>query len=205
MTDTGHIYKIICLVEPTFCYIGSTFNRLSKRFEKHRVQFKAWLKDKSKHKCACYPYYEKYNIENFKIILIKSYEVSRSHVKDRKHLEAYETLWINRHKNKCCNVKTPINYLKKEKRKKYLEENKEKLAEQQKEYREDNKEKRKEYREKNKEQISEQTKGYYDKNKEKIAEKRKEKVQCECGYIVSRNNLSSHKKRQIHKDLMAQK
>ena len=63
MTDTGHIYKIICLVDPTFCYIGSTFNRLSKRFEKHRGNFNGWKNGNHKLICACFPYYEKYGID----------------------------------------------------------------------------------------------------------------------------------------------
>ena len=77
MTAIGHIYKIICTVDSKFCYIGSTFNRLSKRFETHRCIFKRWLSGKTR-KCACFPYYEKYGIENFKIILIKSYDAQRA-------------------------------------------------------------------------------------------------------------------------------
>ena len=111
MTSIGHIYKVICLVDTEFCYIGSAFNRLSKRFETHRSNSIRWLKHRKK-SMSCFPYYEKYDIENFKIILIKSYEVCRAHVKDRKHLGAYETLWVNR--SKCCNVNTPNRYLKKE-------------------------------------------------------------------------------------------
>ena len=209
MTSTGHIYKIICLVDPTFCYIGSTFNRLSKRFEKHRGHFKKWLEGGRKKGYSCFPYYEKYGIENFKIILIKSYEVCRFHVKDRKHLDVYETLWINRHRGKCCNGKIPLNLLKKEKRKEHYEKNKVKIAEQVKEYREKNKEKiavrEKEYREKNKEQFAEKEKEYREKNKVQLAEKRKEKVECECGCIVTKGCLPRHKKAQKHKDLMAQK
>ena len=194
MTDTGHIYKIICLVEPTFCYIGSTFNRLSKRFEMHRGNFNRWLKDKTKSKCACYPYFEKYGIENFKIVLIKSYEVCREHIKDRRHLEAFETLWINRHRGKCCNMNAPLRLLKKEKKKEYREKNKELIAE-----------KKKKHYEKNKEQIVEQKKEYYEDNKEQIAEKKKKKIQCECGCAVTKNDLSRHKKSPKHQKLMAQK
>ena len=138
MTAIGHIYKIICTVDSKFCYIGSTFNRLSKRFEVHRSQFKRWLNDEIKGKCACYPYYEKYGIENCKIILIKSYEVCRTHVKDRRHLEAYEALWINRTKG-CCNIIIPIQYLKKVFRREYRQANKTKIAAQQKEYDQANK------------------------------------------------------------------
>jgi len=111
MTTIGHIYKIICRTDETFCYIGSTFNRLSKRFETHRANFNRWLEGK-RSSCSCFPYFEKHGIENFKIVLIKDYEVCRAHVKDRRHLEAYETLWICR--TKCVNEVLPIRYLKKE-------------------------------------------------------------------------------------------
>ena len=65
--------------------------------------------------CFCvitciFDYFEKYGIENFKIILIKSYNVVRTHQKDHKHLHAYELLWINKTKN-CCNKLLTFNPL----------------------------------------------------------------------------------------------
>jgi len=60
---------------------------------------------------------------------------------------------------------------KKERRRLYIEKNKEKIKEKEKQYREKNKEKikerQKQYREKNKEKIKEKQKQYYEKNKEK--------------------------------------
>ena len=213
MTSTGHIYKVICLVDPRFCYIGSTFNRLSKRFEKHRGHFKKWLEGGRKKGISCFPYYEKYGIEAFKIVLIKSYEVCREHIKDRKHLDVYETLWINRHRGKCCNEKTPLNLLKKEKYKDYYERNKVKIAERGKEYRENNKvqlvetkknhyeknkvqiaKQQKEYREKNKEQIAEKEKEYREKNKEQIAEYKKEH------YEKNKEQIAEYKKEHYEKN-----
>ena len=177
MTALGHIYKIICTREPTFCYIGSTFNRLSKRFEIHRWCYTKWLENDRKGGCSCFPYYEKHGIENFKIVLIKSYEVCRAHVKDRRHLEAYETLWINRHKGKCVNQNMPIQFLRKERTKVYREKNKEVLAAQKKVYRETNKEsiaaQKKVYRETNKESIAAKMKVYHQDNKETLATKKK--------------------------------
>jgi len=166
MTAIGHIYKIICLVDSKFCYIGSTFNKLSKRFQNHRDGFIKWLKNgENKMIMSCYPFYKKYGIENFKIILIKSYEVCKTHHKDNRHLCAYETLWIN--KTKCCNIKLPINYLKKQRAKWYHKEfrqnNKTKISEKNKEYYQDNKSK-----------ISERNKQYSQDNKTKIAKQRKQ-------------------------------
>jgi hypothetical protein len=39
---------------------------------------------------------------------------------------------------------------------------------------------------------------FYQKNKEEIKEKNKEKIQCECGTFITRNNMAKHKKTQIH-------
>jgi len=223
MTSKGHIYKIICKVDEKFCYIGSTFNRLSKRFETHRKDYNSW-KDGKKNCCSCFPYFDKYGIENFKIVLIKSYDVVRTHIKDRKHLEAYETLWVS--KTKCVNKLLPIQYLKKEvkkeKDKEYREKNKESISQSQKEYYEKNKDTinqkskeyqeknkesirqyQKEYREKNKESISQKKKEYREKNKETINQKNKEKITCECGATVSRICLSRHRKSKKHEKLLA--
>jgi len=167
MTSIGHIYMIITPLDNSFCYIGSTLNRLHKRFEGHKSEYKYKYGNFSIHK-----YFDKYGIENFKIIKIKSYNVIRVHKKDFKHLHAYETLWISKTKN-CVNKIVPFQPLKKEKDKEYYEINKEKI----KEYRDNNKERKsnydKDYYENNKEKIKEKSKEKYENNKEKIKEKKK--------------------------------
>ena len=225
MTAIGHIYKIICLVDSKFCYIGSTFSKLNERFQQHRDSFIKWLKNE-RTGMSCFPFYEKYGIEKFKIILIKSYEVCKTHCRDNRHLCAYETLWIN--KTKCCNLVLPINYLKKQRKqwhnKEYRQDNKKKISEQKKQYRQDNKEaiykqqkqyqqdnkeaiseRTKQYRQNNKKKISEQTKQYRQDNKEAIAKRDAEQIICECGCILRKRGLSKHKKTKKHIDLMKQK
>jgi hypothetical protein len=169
MTSKGHIYMIITPLDNSFCYIGSTFNRLHKRFEGHKKAFKR------KDKCSIHPFFEKYGIENFKIILIKSYDVIRTHKKDFKHLCAYELLWINKTKN-CVNKLLPFNPLLKFDKKiidrKYYENHKEKLKKYQKKYRH--------------------------KNKEVVYEKQKQKYNCVCGSIISIRNKSQHEKSKKH-------
>lgn len=39
---------------------------------------------------------------------------------------------------------------------------------------------------------------YYQANKSEVAERNKEKVKCECGTYITRNNMSKHKKTTIH-------
>jgi hypothetical protein len=54
----------------------------------------------------------------------------------------------------------------------------------------------------NKDKIAERDKQYRLKNKTKIDERHSKKVKCECGCIVTKGNLSTHKKRKKHLDLM---
>lgn len=189
MTDTGHIYKIICKLDSSFCYIGSTFNRLNKRFEGHRKDYKNKYGTISIHK-----YFDKYGIDNFKIILIKKYKVIRLHNKDHKHLSAYETLWINKSKG-CCNTVLPFNPLKKEK----------------------HKQSNKKYYDNNKEKCLEKHKVYYDNNKEKISERKKKynnqrwfcdicnreyKLRSKNSHTKSNNHLSNIKKNDLNLKIM---
>ena len=190
MTRTGRIYKIIHN-QSNLVYVGSTFNILRQRWVTHKANYKKG------DKISIYPYFKKYGIENFKMILIKEYQVE-----DRAHMVAYEQLWIN--KLKSINKRCALNLLKKEKKR-----------EKDREYREKNKEKQKEYREKNKEKLKEYgkeyLKEYYEKNKEKIREYKKEygkeyykkkqkeykaqKKPCsQCGKLLSISSLSRHKK-----------
>jgi len=187
MTSKGHIYMIFTPLDNSSCYIGSTFNRLPKRFQGHKQQFQNWLKDKDKSKkCSIFDYFEKYGIDNFKIILIKSYNVIRTHQKDHKHLNAYELLWINKTRN-CVNELLPFNPLfkldKNEYNKKYREENKEKINEKQKKIYQENKEK-----------IKEQAKKKYENNKEQ----RKQKYTCVCGSTLTICKKLRHEKSKKH-------
>jgi len=181
----------------------------------HRKSYNTWKKDKGCKggKCSCFPYFEKYGVENFKIVLIKSYEVCRAHVKDRRHLEAYETLWIC--KTKCVNENMPIHYLKREqgreKRKKYVKANKERCLKIDKKHYNANKDKilerQKKYYEENKDKLLEQHREYwgtyYEANKEKINEQKKEKYTCICGSLLSKSSKSHHEKSVKHQNFLS--
>jgi peptidyl-prolyl cis-trans isomerase-like 4 len=163
-TTTGRIYKIIHN-QSNICYVGSTLNRLNDRWHKHKSHYNLHLKGKNK-KIAIYPYFKEYGIENFKIILIKEYEVI-----DRQHLEAYEQLWIN--KLKTINKKCAFGF-KRLQRKKYRETNKNEIRKKDKIYREKNKKRKCEYYEENKDKFKEKNKEYYETNKNKINKRNKE-------------------------------
>jgi len=102
---TGHIYKIICRTDDKFCYIGSTLNTLKNRWQQHKRDYKTRNGNSCIHK-----YFDTYGVENFKMILIKDYIVCREKQRYNKHLQAYETLWINKTKS-CINTILPFNPL----------------------------------------------------------------------------------------------
>lgn len=112
----GRVYRIICTVEPTIQYIGSTFNELRHRWQKHKQAYDIWIKGNNNNgTVTIYPYFKKYGIQYFKIILIKEYTVYVSNNKDHKHLMVYEQLWIN--KTVCINKNQTfrINFLSRKK------------------------------------------------------------------------------------------
>ena len=203
----GLIYKIICKTDDKICYIGSTYNILSQRWRDHKKNYDLWINNKKKEKCSIYPYFEKYGIENFKMIEIKKYKVCAENIRDKKHLSVYELLHILKHKN-CVNELKPFNPLKnldnKIYKNNYYQENIDKYKEKNKNYRENNKEKLKDYdknyKEKNKDKIKEQKKNRYNQNKEKINEKMKKKVECVCGSKIRKVDLNRHLKSKKHQN-----
>jgi len=194
----GNIYKIIHN-QSNIVYIGSTFDTLRNRWQGHKDKFKKG------ENFSIYPYFKQYGIENFKIILIKQYDVI-----DRKHLLMYEQLWMNKMKN-CINKQKAFQPLiKEEKRitdKVYYEVNKDKIKEKIKEYYEIKKDKiseyQKEYYEVNKKKVDKRNKEYRENNKDKIKIKKNEKFNCECGSSVSNSNKSAHFKSKKHLNFIA--
>jgi len=198
----GRIYKIVS-GQTNECYVGSTFNELKYRFRQHKNDYKQW-KDGLRWGCASFDVFDKYGIDNCRMLLIKEYKVE-----DRKHLQMYEQLWINKLKsiNKLSAfVIEPV--LKKmiaERDKKNYKENKERILEQKKKYYEENKEqlleKNKKYRKENKEKITEQYKKYRKEHKKERKEYNKK--YCE----EHKEELSKKKKkyREENKEKLSQK
>jgi len=177
----GKIYKIIHN-QSNIIYIGSTFNNLKDRFYNHKITFKQYINNNHS-EIAIYPYFLKYGIENFKIVLIKEYEVI-----DKKHLESKEQLWINKLKSINKNNSFSIYKLY---QKQYQIKNKDELLKKQKEYNKNNKDKIKVYK-----------KEYYKKNKDIInkiiKEKNKEKINCICGGSYIYSNKKRHEQSKKH-------
>lgn len=216
----GKIYKIIS-GQGEECYIGSTFDELRYRFRGHKSHYDLWKQGKHNN-VSVYDLFEKYGVDECKCILIKEYDVI-----DRKHLEVYETLWINKLKKTCVNKLHPF-FIKKLYKKQYFMNNKDNIYIKQKRYLEENKESineyRKQYYENNKNNVRIRCQKYYEQNKEIIKEKvknyrknnkemcnnqrrtyRNEKIICECGKQVSRSYIYEHKKTQKHQKYFSDK
>jgi hypothetical protein len=198
----GKVYKIVVDTEMEYKpYIGSTCESLSRRMSEHRSNYKRKGKNISSHEL-----FDKFGVENCKIILLEEYPCE-----NREQLMMKEREWFD--KIECCNKKRPYNspeekieldkkckkkYAETHDRKEYFEINKERFSQQKKEYREANRDKisqqRKESYQENKEKISQQRKEYREENAEKINARKTEKVACECGKMVSNQNLARHRK-----------
>lgn len=96
----GKVYKIIC-TQSNDIYVGSTFNTLRDRWMAHKQRYEQYQNDPSRN-MSIHTYFDKYGIDNFKIILIKEYDVI-----DRNHLETKEQLWLNKLKN--INIQSAFN------------------------------------------------------------------------------------------------
>ena len=96
----GHVYRIIHL-ESDIQYVGSTFSEPRKRWQQHKSSCQQSTKGNHSN-VSIYEYMLRHGLDKFKLIPIKSYEVA-----DRKGLEAFEQIWIN--KLKCVNVKASFN------------------------------------------------------------------------------------------------
>ena len=134
---------------------------------------------KYKKNCICRNIIER---GNYKIELIKDYPCNSKY-----ELEEEECKYIR--ENECINIAIPHRT-----KKEWYQDNKEKISEKQKEWREDNKEKYKEY-DKNRNRNN------YEKNKDKLLEK----VKCECGVIITKSNIRTHRKTKKHIKLLEEK
>ena len=171
----GKIYKIIHN-QSNINYVGSTFDILRNRFRKHKNDLNTSISS----------YFEEFGAENFKIILIKEYEVF-----DKKHLLAYEQLWIN--KLKSINKNQTFKPLKKQFEQLRLS-NFQKINDL------ELKDKKKEYYKKNKEILTVKFKEYYEVNKDKL----QEKINCECGGKYTFQHKSRHEKSNKHLNFINQ-
>ena len=170
--SNGRIYFVepICEHEDNEFYYGSTIQKLCKRMDKHRHDFKSW-KDNNRRKIMCFELFEKYGIENCKIYLVELYPCE-----SREELEAREGYYIRNYEciNKCIPQRT---------NKEWRIDNKDKIIET-----------AKKYYYNNKDMIAEKGKLYRQNNKTK----RCIKIECSCGGRYTHFNKSIHSKTKKH-------
>jgi hypothetical protein len=194
-------YKIISLDNSVdLCYVGSTAN---------------WKARNYSHKSDCYnenttnynnkiykTIRENGGWNNFKMIQLGTREQLTNRQAEQIEEEYRVELKANMNTRRCYRSEEQI----KEYHEEYYEKNKDKFKEQHQKYYEENTDKFKEqhqkYYQENKDKLIEYSKNYREENRDKINEKRKEKVKCECGCMLSKKNLSTHKKSPKHIKLM---
>jgi acetyl/propionyl-CoA carboxylase alpha subunit len=154
----GKIYKIVCK-ETDEVYYGSTIQELDERINSHKY-------DKT---CVSR---QIINRHNYYAEVLEDYSCN-----NRYELELRERWYMEN--NDCINKQIPTR-TRKEYKKLYKKNNKEKIDKQNKIYREKNKEK---------------FKDYYQQNKDKIKEQHKEPITCPiCGKIIRKNGLKRHQR-----------
>jgi len=209
-------YKIACLDDSCdLFYIGSTANWKARNYtHKHNCT----NENSTKYNYKVYQTIrENGGWYNFKMIQIGTREqLTKRQAEEIEDVYRLE-LKASMNGRRCYTTEEQKREYQKEYHKEYYEANEEYF----KEYREANKEHKKEinkeYREANKDKIKEYNKDYNTKNKDKIKEHNKkykevnkdnlkaivsQKINCECGCQVRRDNLSTHKKTQKHLDLV---
>jgi len=187
-------YKIVCLNDDIIlCYVGSTAN-WKERQRTHKGDCNN--ENSKKYNYKIYKTIREYGgWSNFKMIQIGTREQLNKREAEQIEEEYRVELKANMNTKRCYITEEQKKEKEKQHNKKYYEDNKETLIEQKKIYRENNKEK-----------IAKKEKEYKENNKEKIAEhrkeKRKEKVTCDCGCIIRKDDLTRHKITNKHLELM---
>ncbi len=160
------IYKIIDLDEQMI-YIGSTIQMLCKRFASHIYLYKNKINNLSS-----FEIFDKYGIENCKILLIENYPCN-----SREELCKKEGEYIK--KIECVNKRVAGRTFDK-----YYEDNKKEIIK-----------KMKNHYDENKEEIIKKRKNHYKENKEEINKIRLSKICCpKCNNITSKTNIKRHQK-----------
>ena len=206
----GKIYFIGNYVDNDI-YIGSTTQTLKRRFNKHKIQID---NDKTKHR-KLYAKMIELGVECFYIE-----EIEKCPCNDVEELQKRERHYILERKP-VLNIQIPlrtmeewrrdsqehlqeyerqryINNPRKEYKKQYREDNKDKLDENTKRFREENPDYMKEYNQK----YYQEKKDYFKEYRENNRDKYKEKIKCECGKVITRGSISRHCKTKKHKDYL---
>ena len=207
--NTSMIYSIRSPATERY-YIGSTTQKLCKRFSDHNINYKAYLKGTGDFTTS------------FKILELGDAYIElleEINCDNRNQLEKREGELIREHKNNCVNRciagRTKKEYaidnndkIKKQK-KQYYNDNKDKILEKVKQYNNDNKEHKKEYDKQRRIDNKDKIKQYNNDNKDKIKQYKidnKESIKanaklpylCACGLTIRADSKAKHNKSAKH-------
>ena len=214
--QNGRIYSIRSY-QTDLVYIGSTTQKLTRRFNKHKSSKKFYEKGKSN-------YMTSYQLLDFDDAYIELIELCPCNLKEELHRREGEIIRGTECVNKIISGRTNQQYREDNKikiaerhkiyhndnsekiskqKKKYYDDNKVKIDKRNKLYRDDNKIKiskhMKEYNQKNRESILVKHKEYYEKNKiKKNAKLNREIINCGCGSNIVKYALKKHEKSKKH-------
>lgn len=171
----GKIYTIRSF-QTDEIYIGSCATTLVKRLSGHKKNYNGW-------KNGNFSYVTSFEILKYDDYYIELLENFPCNSKDElKQREGYYQ------RNMDCVNK----YIAGRTQKEWCEDNKEKIRKRNKKYETDNKDK-----------IKERKQNYYENNKDEIKQKRKEKKNCDCGEIITKESFSRHKKGKKHQEYLS--
>lgn len=185
---SGKIYKIINNTTSQF-YIGSTTKKIEHRFQEHI----SCSKNEEKYSAKIYKHMRETDIDDWSVSLIQIFPCeTKDELRER---EQYYIALLKPELNEFkayCPEETQSEY-----NAVYRKDNRAKIAETNKNYRDKNKERLAKYcaiyNEKNKARIAETKRIYYVKNKERIAAKQAEKIECEiCGFSLLKRHFKKH-------------
>lgn len=160
-------------------YIGSTCKPLSARMAGHRYAYNQYLEGNNQPSTTANKLLE---YEDAYIELIENYPCNSKEELNKREGEIIRSTF------NCINKTIP-----KRTPKEYYEDNKEYLTM-----------KQKEYNELNKEHLIMKHKEYREKNKDKIIERKKIKITCSCGIVITKDKKTIHEKTKKHQTLIAQ-
>ena len=188
------IYKIYCRdSEIKDFYVGST-EHFTERCQKHKKT--GYNTNQTAYNYKLYKFIRANGgIDNFIIEPIYECDVEDRYIEEQRWFELLKPTLNTNYPNRSD--------------KQYRIDNDEYLKEYFKQYRENNKQKileyAKQYRENNKQKLLEEKKQYYIDNKETLAEKAKIKIECICGSLVRKSDISTHRKTTKHQNYINSK
>ena len=159
------IYKISSSLGDKI-YIGSTTKQLDQRLASHRYNYNAWKSGSYKGRVSSFVIFDEYGVENCVIDLLEMFSdlsTEERRIKEGEYIKSIPC--VNHNIAGTTKKESDKRYrdMNKDKRKKYIEENRAVIQE-----------KTREWRDKNKERVAESNKAYCQLHKARKAEQRRE-------------------------------